>query len=418
MKHPRLAIAVAFAVAALPALASGQLQTSQVQAEDLTQGLTPLPEKKAPAGRSGEAVPPTPAPAEGQAIDLVLLLDTSNSMDGLIEQAKAQLWGIVGRAAAGRQQGEVTLRVSLWEYGNDGLSPGEGYVRQVVPLTNNLDAISESLFALTTNGGSEFCGTVIQDAAEALDWAQTDQSYRAIFIAGNEPFTQGSVDYREACGFAKGKGIVVNTIHCGDADTGREGQWVDGARVGGGESFNINQDRNAVPAIECPQDGQLSALGKELNETYLWYGVEPVRRRYAQQQVAQDANAEALGDAVAVERQTAKAGAAYGNAGRDLIDTYSENMGELAEVPAEHLPESMRDLTPEQREQKVAETAQRRRAIQEQIAQLSAARAEFLAAEQKKRAEAGETTLGDAVNQALDRQLDAAGLNSPTTQPS
>ncbi len=149
-------------------------------------------------------VDPTPAPDKA-AVDLVLLLDTSNSMDGLIHQAKTQLWNIVNEAAAGEKEGEpVRLRVALFEYGNDNLPVTENYVRQIVPLTDNLDAVSAALFSLTTDGGSEYCGAVIEDALGTLDWASGDGSYRSIFIAGNEPFTQGPVDYRVAVGEAKG----------------------------------------------------------------------------------------------------------------------------------------------------------------------------------------------------------------------
>src|SRR5918993_4131129 len=64
-----------------------------------------------------------------QAIMLALLLDTSNSMDGLIDQAKSQLWKIVNEVAAaktgdGKQQ---NIKIALYEYGNDGLSSDEGF---------------------------------------------------------------------------------------------------------------------------------------------------------------------------------------------------------------------------------------------------------------------------------------------------
>ena len=38
---------------------------------------------------------PKPKPAEGKPIDLVLCLDVSGSMDGLIDSAKLRLWDIV-----------------------------------------------------------------------------------------------------------------------------------------------------------------------------------------------------------------------------------------------------------------------------------------------------------------------------------
>ena len=42
------------------------------------------------------------APAKDQTIMIALLLDTSNSMDGLIDQAKSQLWKIVNEVAAAK----------------------------------------------------------------------------------------------------------------------------------------------------------------------------------------------------------------------------------------------------------------------------------------------------------------------------
>ena len=97
----------------------------------------------------------SPAPFQGEraAVDVAILLDTSNSMDGLINQAKSQLWTIVQQFAKVKKSGQTPLlRVALFEYGNTRLPAAEGYIRQVVPLTDDLDKLSEALFALTTNG--------------------------------------------------------------------------------------------------------------------------------------------------------------------------------------------------------------------------------------------------------------------------
>jgi hypothetical protein len=100
----------------------------------------------------------------------------------------------------------------LYEYGNDGLPSSEGYIRQVSQFTTDLDKISEDLFALKTNGGSEFCGQVIDVSLKQLQWSASNEDLKMIFIAGNEPFTQGPVNYKESCKSAIGKGIIVNTI--------------------------------------------------------------------------------------------------------------------------------------------------------------------------------------------------------------
>ncbi len=96
-----------------------------------------------------------------------------------------------------------------------------GYIRQLLPLTDDLDKVSEALFKLTAAGGDEYCGWVIRDAARDLKWRPAAKDYKAIFIAGNEPFNQGRVDFRAACKEAITKGIIVNTIQLGHGGCAR-----------------------------------------------------------------------------------------------------------------------------------------------------------------------------------------------------
>ena len=70
-------------------------------------------------------------------VQVAILLDTSNSMDGLIEQAKSQLWSIVNEFIRARRDGRPpTIEVALYEYGNDNLPGQEGFIRLVLPLTD------------------------------------------------------------------------------------------------------------------------------------------------------------------------------------------------------------------------------------------------------------------------------------------
>src|ERR1041384_6344186 len=187
------------------------------------------------------------APAK-QSIMLALLLDTSNSMDGLIDQAKSQLWKIVNELAGARcdDSSRPTIKIALYEYGNSGLPATLGYIRQVNPLTSDLDLISEKLFALRTNGGDEFCGQVIKTSLDELEWSASGADLKMIFIAGNEPFTQGEVPYRVSCTLAQQRDVVVNTIFCGPYDEGVETEWKSGATLTGGTYIRIAQDRNQL----------------------------------------------------------------------------------------------------------------------------------------------------------------------------
>lgn len=351
-------------------------------------------------------------PFEGQrpSVDVALLLDTSNSMDGLINQAKRQLWTIVQQFAQAKKNGQTpVLRVALYEYGNDALPVTEGYIRQVVPLTDDLDKLSEALFALSTDGGSEYCGQVINVAIKQLDWSKEDNGYKAIFIAGNEPFTQGPVDYRDACKKAIERGIVVNTIHCGDQSSGVNGKWQDGAQLAEGESFNIDQDR-AVVQIKCPQDAIIIKLNAELNTTYLWYGAADDRRRYAENQVAQDANAHKAGEAVAANRAVIKSGSAYSNRNRDLVDSWREDADVLKKLKDEELPGELKGMPVDQRVARIKQMAARRADVQRQITELAAQRESYLAKQQA--AGPAEATLGGAVVSTIQKQLKKSGFDA------
>jgi hypothetical protein len=116
----------------------------------------------------------TPALEEKPLVQMAILLDTSSSMSGLINQARTELWAIVNEFIFAKRNGkEPELQVALYEYGKSSLLAKEGYIRMIVPLTTDLDKISEELFALGTNGGNEYCGWVIKEATQALEWPQS-----------------------------------------------------------------------------------------------------------------------------------------------------------------------------------------------------------------------------------------------------
>jgi hypothetical protein len=317
------------------------------------------------------------APTKKPVIQLAILLDTSNSMDGLIDQARTQLWRVVNELASARKDGAApNLQVALYEYGNSTLSAERGYVRRVVPLTTDLDLVSERLFALRTNGGEEYCGHVIRDAMNGLEWNDSYATMKLIFIAGNEPFSQGEVDYRESCRRALAKGIVVNTVFCGSRQEGIETHWRDGAQIGEGHFMAINQDVK-IPYIAAPQDKEIAALGVQLNKTYIAYGAHGSSG--VARQSAQDANAAGAAPSANVERQLAKSKAVYSNSSWDLVDAKKEGAVDLDKVDAKDLPVEMRKMTPAQRKEYVAQNAKKRTELQAQMQKLETERSKYVA---------------------------------------
>ena len=335
-------------------------------------------------------------------VQIAILLDTSGSMEGLIEQAKSQLWKIVNEFAKAKQDGVTPeVQVALYEYGKSSLAAASGWVRRIQPLTTDLDKISEELFALRTNGGDEYCGWVIRDAVNDLAWSAEGNVYKAIFIAGNEPFTQGPVNYADSCKAAITKGIIVNTIHCGNEAEGINTKWKDGADLADGKYLVIDQNR-AVVSIEAPQDKELAKLGVELNKTYLAYGTEGSLG--AGRQVAQDANVMSLAPAsgAVAQRAVAKASVNYRNSSWDLVDAVKEQKADVSKLKAEELPAEMQKLSVEERKTYVETKSKERAEMQAKIQELNKEREKYVAARMKE--VAGTNTLDGVVISAVREQ--------------
>lgn len=336
----------------------------------------------------------------GGKIQVALLLDTSNSMDGLIEQAKSQLWKVVNEFALARQNGQPpALEIALYEYGNDKLASGEGYIRLVTPLTTDLDRISEDLFSLTTDGGNEYCGWAIREAVNDLKWSGGTNDLKVIFIAGNEPFSQGTVDFETSCRNAISQSIIVNTIFCGDHEEGIRTDWKKGADLADGKYMNIDQDE-AVVHIDAPQDAQINRLNEQLNDTYIPFGSAGLARR--ERQLAQDRNAAAFGSANMSQRAVAKSGAGYKSTDWDLVDAIDEGDVSLDDLQEDQLPETMQKMSPEARKQFIAAQKQRRAEIQQQIQALSKERRQYV--EAKRREQLDGNTLDDAIIRTVREQ--------------
>ena len=363
----------------------------------VTCALAPLP-----AEETMPIAGPSPEPASEfirkPLVQMAILLDTSGSMSGLIDQARIELWAIVNEFIFAKRNGlEPEIQVALYEYGKSTLDAKEGYIRMIVPLTTDLDKVSEELFALKTNGGSEYCGWVIKEATESLQWSSLPDDLKVIFIAGNEPFTQGPVDYREACKAAISKAIVVNTIHCGTQGDGIAGHWKDGASLADGRFLNINHNR-AVVHIEAPQDKEIAELSAKLNNTYIAYGA--AGQIAYERQAAQDRNAALASKEAAIGRALAKSSFNYRNEGWDLVDALKDNKAKLEDIEMEELPENMQKMTAEERKAYVEAKGKERAKIQKRIQELNAQRSNYVAAEMKK-LHKNTDTLGEAIIMAV-----------------
>jgi hypothetical protein len=343
-------------------------------------------------------------PAQQPKIQVAILLDVSSSMDGLIDQAKTQLWNMVSTMGKAKCKNDIApqIEIALYEYGRTNNDARKGYVKQINGFMGDLDSLSQNLFSLKTNGGEEYCGQVIYTSINELQWDASTESYKVIFIAGNEDFLQGNVQYTKACTAAKEKGVIVNTIYCGDKMQGIREHWNLAGECGNGSYTNINQNAREQE-IPTPYDSVLYALNTKLNGTYIGYGAQA--QYFAANQSKVDAMNFTASKSAGLGRISVKGKKGlYKNAQWDLVDAARDSIGLLDKIDKKILPDSLKTKTKEELKTIVNQKSEERNAIQEQIATNSINRDKFIAAEKAKLTINKEATLETEVEKIIKTQ--------------
>jgi hypothetical protein len=329
-------------------------------------------------------LPVTPTAAKST-IQVAILLDVSNSMDGLINQAKAQLWNMVSVMGKASCNGATpNIEIALYEYGRPANNAQNGYVKQISGFTTDLDKLSQQLFGLTTNGGDEYCGHVIYNSLNELNWDTAPGNYRVIFIAGNEDFLQGDIAFTKACLLAKQKGVIVNTIYCGSKAMGIQEHWNLGGECGNGSYTNINENAKEDD-IETPYDSLLFSLNDKLNSTYIGYG-RSASVGFMNQEKMDVANMK-LSTAAGLKRITVKGKKnLYKNSQWDMVDAYAADSTAFAKMSTSELPDSLQKKSKEEIKNIINTKTAERTAVQNQIGELSGKREAYITVEKAKKA--------------------------------
>lgn len=396
--------------AAASAAAPQQQQQQQGQS---AQTVAPGAQQVEGAAAMGKGIPPAPAPLPStplkpgdRVVELAICLDTSGSMEGLINAARVKLWEIVNDLALAKPT--PRLRVALLTYGNDGHNAENGWVTIDIPFTEDLDMVSKQLFALTTNGGTELVGRVLKTAGERLEWSASDDTLKLIVVAGNESADQDTVfSFRDVCKGTISKGIMINSIYCGNLADDIAPGWKEVAALADGHFASIDQNNGTV-TVSTPFDNDLVALSSAINTTYVGYG--KIWREAAANQKEQDANAALLGAAVAAQRCNTKGGEMYRNEQWDLVDACKQADFKIEDVKADDLPENMKSMTLEQKKAYVADMTTKRGEIQAKIADLNTKRSAYVEAEMKKMATASDQSFDAAIRKAIREQAASKGF--------
>ena len=342
-------------------------------------------------------------------VDVVFVLDTTGSMSGLIQTAKDKIWSIASTMASAQPVPEI--RIGLVAYRDK----GDAYVTRRVDLSNDLDSVYAALMDFQAGGGGDTPESVNQALYEAvhdMSWSREERAYQVIFLVGDAPphMDYDELRYPAIVAAANERGIVVNTIQCGNLPITVE-PWAAIASLGQGSFFQVEQSGGAV-AYESPFDAEIAKLSAKLDATRLYYGSSEERKQMQDKMAATEKLAAAAPVASLARRgvfNAAEGGRANLLGERELVDAVASGVVVLEEIDAEELPEALKPMAPEEQAAFVADLATERADLKRQIQDLARERDEFIAGKVE---EAGgrEDSLDKRLYQVVKEQAGKVGL--------
>ena len=321
------------------------------------------------------------APGKKPRIEVCFVLDTTGSMSGLIEGAKQKIWSIANEVISAKPAPEV--RMALVGYRDR----GDAYVTKHTALTDDIDRIYNELMGYKADGGGdtpESVSEALQIAVKESKWSDDKSVLKIIYLVGDAPPHTDYKDgphYRNICKDAAAKGILINTIQCGNIQE-TVAIWQEIARSADGQYVALGQTGN-MRVVETPYDKELFELNRKIGTTLIGCGSATLRREVTTKQSVSEAAAPAVASSrLAYNWKSAKAVQGEG----DLIDAIAQNRRKLDDVKKEELPEELRSLDAAGLKKHVEAKTAERKALNEKLSGLVKQRDAWLMDETKKNA--------------------------------
>ena len=338
-------------------------------------------------------------------IEVCFVLDTTGSMSGLIEGAKQKIWSMAGDML--RAKPAPHLKIALLAYRDR----GDPYITQLHDLTDDIDAMYARLIEFTADGGGdgpESVNQALHEAVTKVSWSQDPSVYKVIFLVGDAPphmDYQDDVKYMTSCELALKKDIIINTVQCGtDSETTKV--WNQIARLAEG-AFAAIDASGGMQIVTTPLDDELAQLQRELAETVVTYGDPRQQAEIGRKlEVASESQSNVAADRLSYMKSASGAGAVSATtapamvvSGRgDLLRDLAQGQVDLSQLKDEELPQELRKLDAPARAKYLQEQADKRKALQTQLEEVSRKRQELVDAELAKQDAKGQ---GDG----FDRQV-------------
>ena len=193
------------------------------------------------------------AGAQGrERVEVAFVLDSTGSMGGLIEGAKQKIWSIANSIIADEADPRGADRPGLLprprrRVRHPALRPDRGH-RQVF----------RRLQSFTADGGGdepESVNQALNEAVRLLSWSKESGVLRIVFLVGDCPphmDYRNDVKYALTCREAAQKGIIINTVQCGD-NPATVPVWQEIARLAEGSYVALEQ-AGGMTVVSTPFD--------------------------------------------------------------------------------------------------------------------------------------------------------------------
>ncbi|MFK7758326.1 MAG: VWA domain-containing protein [Phycisphaerales bacterium] len=308
-------------------------------------------------------------------VEVVFVLDTTGSMGGLIEGAKQKIWSIASKIA--QAQPAPKLKMGLVGYRDR----GDAYITKRTALTDDLDTVYKELMDYQAGGGGDTPESVNQalyESIERFDWSEDSSTLRIVFLVGDAPPQmeyEDDVKYQASCKLASERGIMINTVQCGNL-AGTKDFWTKISALTNGQYAAIDQD-SGVQRITTPYDQEITELDQELTSLMIDYGSSSDRAaQHNKREIAADiskaAAPEALADRAYYNQTSAGRANLYGS--KELVDDVINNKVDLDEIKQEELPEEFKGKITSEVKEIITKNHEQRVQIQAKLRDLNALR--------------------------------------------
>jgi hypothetical protein len=345
-------------------------------------------------------------------IEVCFVLDTTGSMSGLIEGAKAKIWSIANQMIAAEPTPE--LKIGLIAYRDR----GDAYVTRLFDLDEDIDTVYENLQGFQADGGGdtpESVNQALHEAVTRISWSSDRKVLKIIFLVGDCPphmDYQDDVKYHDTCQQAVKQDLIINTVQCGNHGATTP-IWQEIGRLAEGSFVAIGQSGD-MEIITTPMDEKLAELNVAIGRTLVPYGSHNERERVMAKQVAaESAAAPAAADRLAYNMATSR----VVQGGGDLVDDLADGSIKLEDLDRNELPPDMQKLDPEQQQAYLDKQAATRKQLQTEINQLLEERRAYIEARNRELiAEGGGSAFDQQVARMIREQAGRKGISYGGTE--